>query len=104
VAQSGQAVNTGDATSLEWYDPQIDSHFPGSQLCVPVIDSHGNVFAVIQLAEKENAIMFDEADEGQLRRRSAQGIHQHLRSGTGELVADGLYLPGWRRGSRSRVL
>jgi GAF domain-containing protein len=67
VAQSGQAVNTGDATSLEWYDPQIDSHFPGSQLCVPVIDSHGNVFAVIQLAEKENAIMFDEADEGQLR-------------------------------------
>jgi putative ABC transport system ATP-binding protein len=67
VAQSGQAVNTGDATSLEWYDPQIDSHFPGSQLCVPVIDSHGNVFAVIQLANKRHAIMFDDADEGQLR-------------------------------------
>jgi putative ABC transport system ATP-binding protein len=63
VARTGQAVNTADASSLSYRDPQFDPMDPGSVLCFPIADSQGNVFAVIRLAGKPDGGVFDQEDE-----------------------------------------
>lgn len=66
VARTAQVVNTGEATTLKWYDSRIDGHLSGSLLCIPITDSRGNVFALIRLTNKQGAATFDDADERQL--------------------------------------
>lgn len=66
VLKGGETLNIGDTLSAESYDPLVDGEQSRSLLAAPVIDSRGDVFAVVELSNKRDAYSFTQTDEKKL--------------------------------------
>ena len=63
VLRAGKSINIADLSSAEDYDPLADGARSRTLLASPVVDSRGNVFAVVELSNKRDAQLFDRSDE-----------------------------------------
>lgn len=63
VLRTGKSINFADLSSAEDYDPLVDGAQSRTLLASPVVDSRGNVFAVVELSNKRDAQLFDRSDE-----------------------------------------
>jgi putative ABC transport system ATP-binding protein len=67
VAETGRPRNVADAYADPRFDPEVDrasGYRTGSLLSLPIRNSRGEVFAVMQLLNKEGGRPFDAQDEG----------------------------------------
>jgi putative ABC transport system ATP-binding protein len=74
AVQSRTPVRVSDVRREPHYDASLDAAGAGeprSLLAVPVLDSHGGVFAVVELADKRGGEPFDAADEARLQELTA---------------------------------
>jgi putative ABC transport system ATP-binding protein len=70
VASTGKILNIRDAYADPRFDPSADrksGYRTRNLLCVPLLDSHSEVFGVAQLLNKEGEHPFDAADERRFR-------------------------------------
>jgi adenylate cyclase len=70
AARSRAPVRVPDVRREPHYDASLDAAGhgePRSLLAVPLVDSHGAVFAVVELADKRGGEPFDAADEARLQ-------------------------------------
>jgi putative ABC transport system ATP-binding protein len=68
VATTKRAVNTADAYTHPLFNREIDArtgYRTRSLLCMPIVDAHDRIVAVVQLLNKEGGGAFDESDERQ---------------------------------------
>jgi putative ABC transport system ATP-binding protein len=66
VVKGGKTLNVADTLSAESYDPVVDGEQSRTLLAAPVINSRGDVFAVVELSNKRDAHSFTRTDEKQL--------------------------------------
>jgi adenylate cyclase len=70
VATTGRSLNVPDAYDEPLFNREVDrrtGYRTRSILCVPILDSRNQTFAVAQLLNKAGAIPFDAEDERRLR-------------------------------------
>jgi len=70
VVRTGETLNIADAQRHPLFDPTFDRETgcqTESVLSIPISDSHGHIFAVAELANKEAHRSFDASDEERLR-------------------------------------
>jgi putative ABC transport system ATP-binding protein len=70
VARTGRAKNVPDAYAEPLFDRSVDEatgYRTRSLLCLPILDSAGHVFAVMQLLNKSGGQPFDTHDEDRFR-------------------------------------
>jgi len=70
VAMTGQSLNVPDAYSEPLFNRDVDrrtGYRTRSVLCMPIVNSRDEVFAVVQLLNKRDAKTFDEMDERRFR-------------------------------------
>jgi adenylate cyclase len=70
VARTGRAKNVPDAYAEPLFDRTVDEatgYRTRSLLCLPILDSTGHVFAVMQLLNKSGGQPFDTNDEDRFR-------------------------------------
>jgi adenylate cyclase len=71
VATTGRSVRVDDAYTHADFNPEADQktgYRTHSILCVPILDSHGEVFAVAELLNHSDGRAFDPDDEARFRK------------------------------------
>ena len=63
VVETGKRMNITDVRTAKSYDPLIDGEQSRTLLAAPVIDSKGNVFAVVEISNKKDTSSFTKRDE-----------------------------------------